>query len=559
MALIAAACRRLLDNVYVRFLAAFAASYAASYLLLRLAGAPNRIASVNGLSVLFMAMPAWGLALIASRYARLGYQLYFVWAVIWVIDFFAVAFTMWRYGLPVESPVFIEAVSNTNYQETTEYIRDSALVALPLVLLVPLIAYLFMRLTRGLGRHLETTAMPRWAALLAGFLLIVLPLALHSNHVVARADPVTRWAKFYAEIRQQEIDRVRLVANRSEAARKVENWSPHYTGDGKRTVFFVIGESSNRSNWSLFGYARETTPRLQAIRDRLILFPDTVSSFGSTLVEIVRMLTSATHAEDDGWQTEPDVLLLARAAGYKVFWLTNQNDFFLSTVFGKEADRFELVNHGLGQRSDTSLDEKLLPEIDRALADPAPLKLVIVHAIGSHQHYSLRYPESFAKFDGVKDKVSEEMAAKWSALETARNAYDNTILYTDFFLSETIARLDKAAGANASLLFVSDHAQEVGHFTSLWGHNFKLESGFSVPMFLWTKNEALLAGKQTLERRPYQTDELDWTLLSLLGVATNRDRPQFDLLGPAFEPWQRIIDGRPYSPGRSHVTPPADG
>jgi heptose-I-phosphate ethanolaminephosphotransferase len=559
MAFIAAACRKLLANVYLRTLIAILVAYGLTYGALSLVGAPTRIASVNGLSILVLALPVWGFAMLTGRHARFAYWLYFVWALIWAVDFFAVGFTYWRYGLPIESPFVIEAVSNASTQETTEYAGEVVLLATPLAIIVPLIAYGLMRIVRGLGRHVEHVDMPRGAALLVGLVLVVVPFAFYTNHVVARADPVMRWTKFYGQMRQQEIDRVKLVADRAEAARNARNWEPQYALDGRRTLVIVIGESSNRSDWSLFGYQRETTPKLQAIRDRLILFPDTVSSFGSTLGEIIRMLTSATHTDDDDWQKQPDVLLLARAAGYKIFWLTNQNDFFLNTVFGKEAEAFKLVNNGLGQRSDTSLDEKLLPEIDKALADTAPLKLIVVHSIGSHQHYSLRYPPNFNVYDNLDDEISEQMALKWSALKEARNTYDNSIRYTDFFLSEVIARIDRAAGANSSMLFVSDHAQEVGHLTSVWGHNFKLESGFTVPMFLWTRDQALLAAKSSYESRPYQTDELDWTLLSLLGIKTNRDQPQFDLLGAGFKPWQRIIDGRPYVPGRSHVALPADG
>lgn len=559
MAFIAAACRKLTDNVYPRFLAGFMVAYGLSYAALRLAGAPDRIAAVNGLSLLIMALPVWGLALLNRRFAHLGYRLYFVWAMIWVVDFFAVGFTMWRYGLPIESPVVVEAVSNTNNEETIEYMREAAPLFVPLALLVPLLALGLMWLARGLGRHLEAVRPPRWVAVLLGLVLVVVPLAYHTNHVVARADPVTRWAKFAFQLRQQEADRVRLVAARTIAARDVGKWEPRYSKPGGRTVVFVIGESSNRNNWSLFGYRRQTTPKLEALRDNLILFPDTVSSFGSTDVEVTRILTGATHALGGKWQTEPDVILLAKAAGYKVFWLSNQNDFFLNTVFGREADDFRLVNHGLGQRSDTSLDAALLPEIDRAIADPAPLKFIVVHSIGSHQHYSLRYPAGFNRFDDLDDEISEMMAQKWSALKTARNTYDNTILYTDTFLSEVIGRLDKARAGDASMLFVSDHAQEVGHLSSVWGHNFKLESGFTVPMFLWTRDQSMLAQKPSIETRAYQTDELDWTLLALMGVTTNRDKPRFDLLGAGYKPWQRIIDKRPYVPGRSHLALPAGG
>ena len=555
-----AAFRWLTSNVYLRLLIAFLAVYGATYFILHLVGAPTRIASVNGLSILFMALPVWGLSLISARYGRLGYWLYFFWALIWVVDFFAVGFTMWRYGLPVESPVVIEALSNTNAEETEEYIKEVLLLIIPLVLLVPLLAYGLMWLTRRLGSRLEALNLPRWSAVLIGAVLIIVPLAYHRNHVVARADPITRWAKFITEFRQQEVARVKLIAARAQAWKSVRQWKPGYSGPQAKTVFFVIGESSNRNDWSLFGYQRKTNPKLDAMRDRLLLFPDTVSSFGSTDIEITRILTGATHALGGKWQTEPDVILLAKAAGYKVFWLSNQNDFFLNTVFGKEADYFTLVNRGLGERSDTSLDETLFPEIDKALADPAKLKFVIVHAIGSHQHYSLRYPKQFARFDNLDDDISEAMTLKWGPLKEARNTYDNTILYTDYFLSEVIGRIDRSTAPSAEMLFVSDHAQDVGHLTNHWGHQFKLESGFTVPMLLWTKSdEALLARKQVLENRPYQTDELDWTLLSLLNVRTKADQPQFDLLGPGFKPWQRVIDKRPYVPGKSHITLPADG
>ncbi|MBL0371935.1 sulfatase-like hydrolase/transferase [Rhizobium sp. KVB221] len=560
MASLPASIRWLTTNVFLRFAIAFVGLYALIYFILHISGAPTRVASVNGLSVLFMAMPAWGLSIVASRYARYGYALYFVWALIWVVDFAAVSFTIARYGLALESPVVVEAVSNANINETTEYLGETLPLLIPMMFLVPAIAYLFMRLMRGFGRQLEKLSMPRWTAIVVGLTLIILPLAYHSNNVVARADPVTRWAKFYKDLRAQEAARVELVAARGEAVKKVDSWEPRYAGPQEKTVVFVIGESSNKSDWSLFGYERKTTPLLEAMRDRLVLFPDTVSSFGSTIVEVTRLLTGASHSIGGKWKTEPDVILLAKAAGYKVFWLSNQNDFYLNTVFGKEADYFKLVNHGLGQRSDTSIDENLLPEVDKALGDPAKLKFIIIHSIGSHQHYSLRYPPAFAKFDNVDDAVSKAMAEKWGKLRDARNTYDNTILYTDFFLSSVIGQLDKVSNPNAEMLYVSDHAQDVGHFTSMWGHQFKFESGFTVPMFLWTKSDAaLLANKQALENRPYQTDELDWTLLSMLGVKTRYDMPQFNLLGPNFKPWERIIDKRPYIPGRSHIAEPAGG
>ena len=201
MALVAAV-RRISSSIYLRILLALILAYLASFIALKWSGAQNRIAAVNGLSIIFMALPVWGLALLARGYARFGYRLYFVWALAWVVDFLIVTFIMWRYGLPAESPVVVTAISNTNLRESSEYLREAGPLLLPVLLLVPLVAYILMRLVRTLGQHLETVQASRWITVPAGALLILLPVAAHTNHVVARADPVTRWAKFYGETRQ---------------------------------------------------------------------------------------------------------------------------------------------------------------------------------------------------------------------------------------------------------------------------------------------------------------------------------------------------------------------
>lgn len=46
---------------------------------------------------------------------------------------------------------------------------------------------------------------------------------------------------------------------------------------------------------------------------------------------------------------------------------------------------------------------------------------------------------------------------------------------------------------------------------------------------------------------------LELTLMPLLSISTLHDQPGYDLLGPAYKPWQRTIDGRPYTPLSSHL------
>ena len=544
----------------LRDAAIFLSLYGLATGILYLCGAPTRIAAVAGLGIPIMAMPAWGFALLFPRRAFIGYGLYFLWALIWVADFFSTGFVIARYNLSLESPVVLEALATSSTLDVKEYFYDSWMLMVVLLVAAPLLAWLLTALVRLSAKSVGPVSWHRGFVILAGLLLIVVPIAYHGNPVVARADPLSRWVKFYKKYQNEETNRVLLVASRKDAEKRLAAWKPHITGEGPKTFVMVLGESSNRADWSLYGYKRKTTPQLDAMADEMLVFRDTVSSWGSSNREVTRIFTVADHENDQSWREEPDVIGLAKAAGYKTFWLTNQNAFLINTVFGKQADRFVIVNDGLGQRSDTSLDEKLLPELDKALADPAERKFIVLHTIGSHQHYQLRYPENFPIYDDADDEVAHEMEARWSGLAVARNHYDDTIRYTDFILASVISRLKADRVKNSEMLYLSDHAQEVGHLTDVWGHQLQLESGFTIPLILWLKDRPdLLARKSALELRPYQTDRIDWTILSRLDIATAFDRPDYDLTGDRFKPWQRMLTGRPYIPGMSHIVLPRDG
>nr|WP_267879224.1 sulfatase-like hydrolase/transferase [Methylobacillus glycogenes] len=54
------------------------------------------------------------------------------------------------------------------------------------------------------------------------------------------------------------------------------------------TLVLVIGESTNRQRMSLYGYARETTPRLDAMQDELSVFKNVVASRPYTIESLTR-------------------------------------------------------------------------------------------------------------------------------------------------------------------------------------------------------------------------------------------------------------------------------
>ena len=99
----------------------------------------------------------------------------------------------------------------------------------------------------------------------------------------------------------------------------------------------------------------------------------------------------------------------------------------------------------------------LLDEVRRAVeGNKAQKMLFILHCYGSHFSYHQRYPREFAQF-----RPDDDVAISREHVQTLRNAYDNSILYTDFFLSETIQYLRGLRGTSSALLYCADHGEDI--------------------------------------------------------------------------------------------------
>jgi len=484
--------------------------------------------------------PAW-----LSRIARLTWLLFFT-------DAAVRGFLRAYFGMRPGPGMVLQAVLNTNPGETTEFFiqqwRNVTVSVLSLLLSMAVALWLEHRLKHGR----PASQAPSRASRIGVSVMLVLLVAIHFNNTMARENPLLFWPLRYQahmqELREMTALRKQLAERRAQPA----DWAVRYHGEAQRTVVWVIGESTNRNNMSLYGYARQTTPRLDAMRRDLTVLSDVVSSASSTVGSLMNMLTPASLQQPHDWQTKPDVLQLARAAGYKTFWLSNQaaNDGWVGLV-AEQADVLRYINSGEG-RGENNLDGALLPHVDAALADTAPKKLVIVHLLGAHPSYDMRYPDDFARFDDLEDSVATELKAAGRSfwVRDQRDEYDNAIRYGDFVLSEIIRRTAAAsAGKPAALLFSSDHGQEVGHFRDHAGQSPAENSGYEIPMLLWESPGGAIvdAGQRNmLQARPYQTDYLDHTVLGLMKVTSTYYRPEHDVFSQQFQPAPRSIDGRPY-------------
>lgn len=69
------------------------------------------------------------------------------------------------------------------------------------------------------------------------------------------------------------------------------------------------------------------------------------------------------------------------------------------------------------------------------------------------------------------------------------NAYDNTIVYTDYLLSKIIETLKELSDYKKTMLFVSDHGESLGE-KNLYMHGLPMsvapKEQYEIPFIIWT-------------------------------------------------------------------------
>ena len=114
--------------------------------------------------------------------------------------------------------------------------------------------------------------------------------------------------------------------------------------------------------------------------------------------------------------------------------------------------------------------------------------MIILHTSTSHgPSYSKKYPPHFETFKPVCNSV--ELANCSS--EELMNAYDNTIVYTDYILHTIIENLKQLKEYKSTMIFVSDHGESLGE-KNLYMHgvpmNFAPKEQYEIPFIVWVSD-----------------------------------------------------------------------
>ncbi len=250
----------------------------------------------------------------------------------------------------------------------------------------------------------------------------------------------------------------------------------------KSVVVLVIGESSRRENFSLYGYNKLTNPLLSKIPNVYHFNANSGATYTTAGVKCILEHTDS----DDLNELLPNYLYRNNV---DVVWRTTNwgeppihikeyqsREVLLQKCKGDECNYDELLLNGLKEQILASKKNKIL---------------IVLHTSTSHgPTYSTKYPPQFETFKPVCNSVE---LGKCSHAELI-NAYNNTIVYTDYILSNVIDDLKELKEYKSAMIFVSDHGESLGE-NNLYMHGLPLsiapKQQYEIPFIVWVSDTSL--------------------------------------------------------------------
>ena len=321
--------------------------------------------------------------------------------------------------------------------------------------------------------------------------------------------------------------------------KKIENDAKVVEGDKdkKELIIMVVGETARADRFSLNGYEKETNPLLK--KEEVINFSNMSACGTSTAVSVPCMFSMYDKDSYDykkGVSTQNVVDVLKNTKDVSVLWRDNNSSSKgVATRVDFEDYKTPKTNTicDNGECRDVGMIVGLEDYITKNKGKDI---LIILHQMGNHgPAYYKRYPKEFEKFTPVCKTNQLEQCTK----EEVSNAYDNAILYTDYFLAELIKFLKPYSKTHeTAMLYMSDHGESLGE-GGLYLHGMPYfmapEEQTKVASLIWLgegdmRDDYDLEKLKNIKSNKFSQDNLFHTLLGLFEVETEVYKKDMDIL-----------------------------
>ena len=249
--------------------------------------------------------------------------------------------------------------------------------------------------------------------------------------------------------------------------------------DSRDVCILIIGESARRDHFSLYGYERQTNP-FTAKDSVTALIADAAATYTTAGVKAILSHEPSSKL----YEILPNYM---NRAGVDVTWRTSN--------WGEPPVHIEkyLKVKDLKARypeADDRYDGILLEGLkEDILASDKAKTLVVIHTNTSHgPTYFKKYPSEFEEFTPVCTTVEMSKADTQELM----NAYDNSIIYTDWLIHSVIETLKEIPEVRSCMMYVSDHGESLGE-NNLYMHGVPMSMApaeqVEIPFIVWDSDE----------------------------------------------------------------------
>ncbi|ENG6995615.1 phosphoethanolamine transferase EptA [Yersinia enterocolitica] len=313
---------------------------------------------------------------------------------------------------------------------------------------------------------------------------------------------------------------------------------PLISGQQKKTlVIVVVGETARAENFSLGGYERETNPRLK--KQDVTYFKNASSCGTETAISVPCMFSNMPRKNYDATLAshQEGLMDILAHAGLNVLWRENDGGCkgACDRIPHQDVTQLQLTTDC---ENGVCMDNALLYKLDNYINGLQGDGVIVLHQMGSHgpAYYRRSTPEirQFAPTcdsNQIQDCTPQELV----------NTYDNSILYTDAMLDNTIKLLQQHNDRfNTALVYLSDHGESLGE-NGMYLHGtpymFAPSQQTHIPFLMWlspeyTKNYGI--DRQCLsdcaQHDEISQDNLFHTILGMMNVQTTEYQSGMDLL-----------------------------
>ncbi len=427
------------------------------------------ITIISSLMILMLVLNALVFYLIFSLSRRVGK---FLLVLFFIINSIAVYFVN-TYSVMLDESM-IGNILNTKYEEASSFLSMKLILYIILLGVIPSIYIIKVKIIKApLKQFLITTSLT---------LVFILTLAFVNASNWLWIDKNSKTLGGLAMPWSYSVN-ISLFNLHQYKKNQKEILLPNATikDNQKSVVILVIGESARSQNFSLYGYPKNTNPLLSKIPN---VFHFNATSCATYTTAGIKGILEHTRT-DELYEILPNYLYRNNV---EVIWRTTnwgEPPVHIKNYQGKDV----LMPNCKGEGC--NYDEILLSGLKEQIAASKKNKiLVVLHTSTSHgPTYSQKYPPLFENFKPVCNSVE---LGKCSQTELI-NAYDNTIVYTDYILSKVIEDLKQLTAYHSTMIFVSDHGESLGE-KNLYMHGIPLsiapKEQYEIPFIVWVSDNS---------------------------------------------------------------------